>query len=125
MLTRQLTYLCVWKASFALVLLLSASLVGAQVPTLADYFRESELRDIAISPDGRKLAIIKRIEEGAYELQTYDVENEFELIVAIEEPTGKQLSGVQWLSNNRLGVTLSSSAYRWMLAMDADGARCA
>lgn len=103
---------------------------SAQVPTLDDYFAEMELRDIALSPDGKTLAGIRRIGDNVYRLMVYDLDNKTSLIASIDESKGDHFMNVQWLSNRRMGITVIGSlkertgtiAYRRMVAMDANGA---
>lgn len=117
------------SALWALLALSNVAPALGAVPDLEDYMRELEVRDISMSPDGKKLAIIKRVKEDQFRLEVIDVENNDKSISITEEPPGKTVTDIQWLNNNRLGLTISArqkyrrgtAGYKRLLVMDADG----
>lgn len=104
----------------------------AEVPTLDDYFGKAILRDIALSPDGSKLAVIRWIDESEnWRLMVIDVTESASLIAAIDEPEGMKLLGLRWLRNDRLGLAVSKSKkaggrtwhFKRMIAINSDGSK--
>jgi dienelactone hydrolase len=122
--------LCVLTAYLGVALLFMSVLpLRAEVPELEDYYRKPELRQVALSPDGNKLAGISRIASGKYRLVVYDLEDRSKVIAVVDETEDEHIIGVRWFNDLRLGVTLMGVTeagnlelpYRRMLAMDANG----
>lgn len=100
------------------------------VPSLEDYLREPQVRAVSMSPDGTKLAVVKRHEEDEYRLYVLDLENQNAVRSVITEPDKKSITNVHWLNNERVGVTLTGKGniygykikFNRMIAFDFDGA---
>lgn len=98
-------------------------------PSIEDYLRETEVRSVSMSPDGKKLTLVKRISEDTYRLFILDLENNNALISAHNEPAGQNIVAVRWLTNERMSITLSARknlygfnyGYRRMMVMSPDG----
>ena len=98
---------------------------------LADY----QLRAIALSPDGQKLAMIHRLANrtqrtpATYGLSVLDLENGFKPILSMREEDNRQMADVRWYDSERLLITTATlkqwtgvqSAYTRVVAIDADG----
>lgn len=82
------------------------ALSAAPAGTLEDYIREPEVRSISMSPDGKKLALIKRVAEEKYQLLTLDIANGIKPIARLDEPKGQKIKRVKWLNNERLGMSI-------------------
>ena len=101
----------------------------AQGTSLDDYWREANLRGIALSPDGKKLVAIRRVTDDSYRLIVYDLEKNASILAVVDEAEEEDITGVRWFNNQRMGVRLSGvlekrSAdipYHRALSMDANG----
>lgn len=99
------------------------------MPTLDDYLRESEVRSLALSPDGTRLALVKRVAEDTYRLAVLDTTDGFKVVAVHAEPEGQRFVGVRWVSGDRLAITLSGKkqlrgrewGYRRLMIISPDG----
>ena len=95
-------------------LLLGCLVTTAGVPTLAtptldDYFREWLIRDLALSPDGSKLAGIYR-DGRQFRLAVLDLDDGNKPLYVEKEKKGFALAGVHWLNNKRVALTAFANA---------------
>ncbi len=104
------------------LLCLSAALAHGKLPTLDDYFRETELLGVALSPEGTKLAGIRRAKPGRYTLMIYDLATN-KMIASHPEPRKGYFASVRWLNDTRLGVTTRSPRRlrRTLVSMEVGG----
>ncbi len=85
-----------------------AATAQSSLPTVDDYLADYELRDIAMSMDGSKIAFIQRHVSGSYALIVADINQNFKILTTIFEDSKKKITGVRWLSDTKLAVTLTS-----------------
>lgn len=105
------------------------AVTAPDMPSLGDYFRQSEVRSISMSPDGRKLAVIKRVSQNNYAVYILDLEQGGKAIYGVPEPAGRIIANVVWLTNSRIGIQLFGLLrigeyripYARLLAINVDG----
>ena len=78
------------------------------MPTLDDYFLQKEIRDISLSPDGKRIAVIKRTGH-AYYVYVIDLEQDRKVVYGIAEPKNQYFMNVAWLTPDRIGITVRST----------------
>ena len=100
-----------------------------EAPTLEDYLRSDEFGDFALSPDGKKIALLQRIAREQHRLIVLDVDNNFAPLSAVRNSNDGDFRTVDWLSNERIGVGVMDDThwvgyevhYRRMMTVNADG----
>lgn len=124
---------CTAAVAFLMLFPLGLSDAEAETPvapTLEDYMRDSEIRGITLSPDGSKLALIRRLDKRNYRLYVLDITSDYKPLSAMNEPSGMEMTRVSWLNDGRLGVTLKKKKRegrrygyrsRRLMMMDVDG----
>jgi dipeptidyl aminopeptidase/acylaminoacyl peptidase len=107
----------------------------AKASDLDTYLADYQLRAIALSPDGEKLAMIHRLSDNpkrvpaVFGLSVLDVDNGFQPILSMREEDNRQIADVRWYDSERLLLTTATlsrsagvqSAYTRIVAIDADG----
>lgn len=123
--------------SYLLALAFSASFFSSpapaaetlKVPNLADFLRSDEIGDFALSPDGKKVALLQRSARERHRLIVLDVDNNFAPLSVVRGSNDGDFRTVDWLSNERIGVGVVADThmvgyeilYRRMMTVNADG----
>ncbi len=112
---------------------LVSALVGPSVlakPGIDKFISPSHIRDLDLSPDGKRLAMIRKGPHEDYLLTTWTIDGGADQLTVLEQDhRGSYLTGVRWVDDERLVVTITHIAevdghaipVSRMTAMDADG----
>ncbi len=89
----------------------------------------SDLRQVTISMDGSKLAMIRRVDKDDYSLLVLDVDQDYKVLQLLQENSSDKLLEVTWLSEDRFALAIQKSKmlgwgrarYNRLAIMNADG----
>jgi dienelactone hydrolase len=110
----------------AAVLLLASSVsTAAELPAVASFFNEPDVKFVELSPSGHYVAVLNRMPDGKQVLAVRDTTDLKKVTVAASFDSARVVR-VHWINDNRIGFTLKNAKLDFIgnldeFAVDRDG----